>query len=332
MQISVIVPARNEEKSIADLLDGLLAQSFAADEIVINDGGSTDDTVSIIQKYIETGAPIRLIQSGPALPGRARNLAARNAGNEWLAFIDAGVRPEAGWLQNLQGALAEDKTIDVVYGSYEPVIDTLFKECAAIAYVPPPIEMSGTLIRPHSIVSALMRRSVWEEAGGFPENLRSAEDLLFMQRIEATGKRIAYAPRAVVHWQLQPGFWRTFKKFVAYSRSNIQAGLWRQWQAAILKRYTIIAVSGLPAFLLGWKWLLVTFGLWLTMLLARAVISIRRNRRNYPAGPVRNLIRLIVLVPLIALLDAAAIAGCIRWLLQDKLHLGNTPARISNGI
>src|SRR2546422_7113481 len=74
MQISVIVPVRNEEGSIGALLESLLNQTLSPSEIVITDGGSTDATTAIIQKYIDSGAPVRLIRTTKALPGRARNL------------------------------------------------------------------------------------------------------------------------------------------------------------------------------------------------------------------------------------------------------------------
>ena len=57
------------------------------------------------------------------------------------------------------------------------------------------------------------------------------------------------------------------------------------------------------------------------LLTARATKALRRNRRSYPAGPARNLLRLSLLVPIIATLDAAAFAGSIIWLLRDKFRL-----------
>ena len=46
-------------------------------------------------------------------------------------------------------------------------------------------------MRPRFIASALMRRRVWETVGGFPEHLRSAEDLLFMNQVDEANFRIA---------------------------------------------------------------------------------------------------------------------------------------------
>src|SRR3977135_2127666 len=99
MEISVIVPVRNEESSIGAPLESLLNQTLPPAEIVITDGGSTDATTAIIQKYIDSGAPVRLIRTTKALPGRATNLAAAHAAHEWLAFTDAGIKLDKKRLQ-----------------------------------------------------------------------------------------------------------------------------------------------------------------------------------------------------------------------------------------
>jgi len=326
MKVSVVVPARNEENSIAALIEGLLGQTRPPDEIVICDNGSTDGTARVVESYAGSGAPVRLVRSGPGLPGRGRNVAAAHAAHDWLAFIDAGIRPAPDWLARLVERAEDSPEVAVVYGGWEPVTDSFFKECAAIAYVPPPAEFGGAWMRPRSIASSLMRREVWRRAGGFPEHLRSAEDLLFMNEVERAGWPTAYAPRALVRWDIQPNLWRTFRRFVAYSRHNIRAGLWRDWQAAILRRYALLSAAALPAAALGPRWLWAVPVLWLLMLAARGAAALRRQRRAFPAGAGRNLRRLCVLVPLIAALDAAALAGCLGWLLLDKLNLARRGA------
>jgi glycosyltransferase involved in cell wall biosynthesis len=327
MRISVIVPVHNEEGSIRALLDGLIAQSFPAAEIVIADGGSTDKTASIIDEYIRRGAPIKLIRGGPGLPGRNRNLAASEARGEWLAFIDAGVHPHQDWLKGLVGQISNRSELDVVYGSYEPIIDSFFRECASIAYVPPAEWTGDILHRTHSIASSLMRRRVWEDVGGFPENLRSAEDLVFMNQVKGAGYRIGYAPAALVYWTIEPGLWQTFKRFVRYSRSNIRAGLWKDWQLPIIKRYALLSLSSLPIIVFGYSWLLVPVVLWILMLAARAFVSIRRNRYSYPAGPARMFFRLIGVIPIIATLDAATFAGSALWVFRDLSGFGTRKSK-----
>jgi len=320
MQISVAVPVRDEASSIRILLDGLLHQTLRPAEIVITDGGSRDATPQIIEEFIRNGAPVKLHQEKGAMPGRARNLAAARASCDWIAFIDAGNRPVADWLASLARKVTEDPSVDVVYGSYEPVVDSFFRECAAIAYVPPVAHTAAGPARPRSIVSALMRRSVWEAVGGFPEHLRSAEDLLFMNKVEQAGFHIARAPRAVVYWTIQPGLWTTFRRFVVYARNNLRAGLWREWQLAICKKYALMGIVAIPAILLGVKWLAVPASLWLLLLIVRATKALRRNRHSYPAGIPRNSLRLLLIVPIIATLDAAAFVGTISWLFRDSFR------------
>ena len=339
MKISVVIPVRNEADSIRALLDGLLSQTLKPAEIVITDGGSTDATPEIISEYIHSGAPIRLLRESAALPGRGRNLAAAEAVNEWIAFVDAGARPEATWLEALarrvnqksevRGQTSTEKDSDVevfesgrdvavVYGSFEPITDTLFKRCAVMAYVAPPVEIERKLVRTRSVASLLMKRSVWQTVGGFPEDLRSAEDLLFLNKIEQANFRAVHAPDALVHWQVQATPALTFKRFVTYARNNMQAGLWRQWQAAIFIRYGILIASALPAIALGARWLLLTLVLWLLMLAARAAVAIWRNRAGFPGSFLENVMRMLVLVPLIALLDAATITGTLQWAVSSK--------------
>jgi glycosyltransferase involved in cell wall biosynthesis len=325
LDISVVVPVRDEAETISLLLEDLLKQSLKPREIVITDGGSTDATVQIIENFIRDGAPVRLVREQDSLPGRARNVGVEHAACQWIAFIDAGIRPVPEWLESLAQKVLDDATVDVVYGTYEPVTDTFFTECAAIAYVPAPFASEDGLVRPRSIVSALMRREVWKFAGGFPENLRSAEDLIFMRRIEQANCRTVRASRAVVYWWIQPTLWLTFKRFVEYSRNNIRAGLFWDWQGTILIYYAILAVPFYRVLRLDTDFtvkmdpfaLLVTPVLWVLLMSVRAAKALWRNRLAYPAGLIRNLARFVLLLVILIAIDAAAILGTIKWLLSD---------------
>lgn len=330
MKVSVIVPVRDEEDSIRELLDGLLEQTRLPDEIIITDGGSVDATPQIIEEYISNGAPVRLIRAGVALPGRGRNLGAAQARYQWLGFTDAGIRPAKDWLEALVKRAEKDDTIDMVYGSWAPVTNTFFKECAAIAYVPPPTPRDGILARPRSIASTLLRREAWEAVKGFPEHLRSGEDLVFMDRVEGAGFRFVHEPLAQVHWNLRPTLMSTFRRFLVYSRSNIRAGLFRQWQATILTRYAGLLLILVAVLVINPRWFWIPIVLWLGMLAARAFVSIRRNRNCYPATFTYNLKRALLIMPVLAVLDAAAIFGTIQWLLLDWIRWSRKAAVEAN--
>ena len=319
LDISVVVPVRDEEDSVSALLEGLLGQTLPPAEIVITDNGSTDRTTDIVEEFISRGAPVKLMREKTGFPGRGRNVSVAHSHCDWISFTDAGNRPASDWLEALAQKVRENSAVDVVYGTYEPVVDSFFKECAAIAYVPPPFECGGGFVRPCSIVSALMRRSVWETVGGFREDLRSAEDLLFMRAVEQAKFNIVRAPHALVSWSIQPNLWQTFRRFVVYSRNNIRAGLFSEWQGRIFLRYALIAALSALAIFLGWQWLFIPLILWLLLTSARALKAVNRNR-NYPASYVRNFARLFLIIPILASLDAATFIGSINWLVCDKLR------------
>src|SRR6185295_18045035 len=124
----------------------------------------------------------------------------------------------------------------------------------------------------------------------------------------------------------------TFKRFLIYSRNNIRAGLWRQWQATILGRYAVLLALLVLALVLDPRWVWVPVVAWLLLLAARAVVSIRRNRDCYPASFFQNLIRVFVIALVLAVLDAAALAGSVQGLLLDAFRAGRKrPVEAGNG-
>jgi hypothetical protein len=153
-----------------------------------------------------------------------------------------------------------------------------------------------------------------------------------MDRIESAGYVSVFEARAQVFWNLQPTLFATFKRFLLYSRNNIRARLFHQWQAKILLRYAVLAILLIAALRFEPAWVWVPIAAWLLMLMARAVISIRRNRICYPASFLRNVKRTAMVMSLLAVLDAAAIIGSVQWLLLDSFRWSKkTPVEAGDG-
>src|SRR5579864_2467986 len=86
-EISLIVPVRNEAATLGSFLDSL-SQSVAPLEMIFVDAGSTDDSAQLLRSAESPG--IRLVEAGPAFPGRARNIGIQQATTPWIAMTDAG--------------------------------------------------------------------------------------------------------------------------------------------------------------------------------------------------------------------------------------------------
>jgi len=100
--ISVIVPCLNNEKTIERCIKTLLKQDYPSNsfEIILVDTGSSDKTISIIQKY-----PVKLFKEKTKNPYIARNVGALHAKGQILAFTDANCEIDKSWISNINSIM-----------------------------------------------------------------------------------------------------------------------------------------------------------------------------------------------------------------------------------
>jgi glycosyltransferase involved in cell wall biosynthesis len=84
--VSVIIPAYNAAEFIGAAIESVLSQEVHADEILVIDDGSSDNTASVVRAY---GDPVRYIGQPNGGPARARNRGLAEARGDYIAFLDA---------------------------------------------------------------------------------------------------------------------------------------------------------------------------------------------------------------------------------------------------
>ncbi len=312
--VSVVVPVRNEARSVGMLLESLRTQTRLPDEVVICDAGSTDGTPDVVERSTRRGVPIILLRETPAYPGRARNMAIQAARGEIIVLTDAGIRLDSRWLERLVEPFENSCPPDAIFGRFEPVANSFLQRCIALAFVPPTDRRSG--LRTPSLASMAMRRGVWTHVGGFREDLRSAEDLLFIRGLSKAGFSVGYVPGAVAFWNPPGDFVGAFRRFATYSSSNIRAGLAREWQLPLLRIYLLMA-------------LLTGTAMWIPLggLAPVAVIGARAIKRIAREMGVRALFNLPLIVGVmaaLAVIDVATFCGWWRWLATYRVSRDQT--------
>lgn len=255
--VSIVIPVKNEERTVRPLVDSIAAQTALPAEVIFVDGGSSDRTVEIIKGSSgKFPFDIKVIEAKRAYPGEARNIGIENSRHDIIAFTDAGIVLDKRWLEELMRPMDIDERTEVVYGAYEPVADSFLKECSLIAYIPPKEMVDGKIFRTNFIASSLFKKEVCVKAGFFPP-FRAAEDRIFMDNAKKSGARIAYTDKAVVRWEVPGTIKGIFRRFYEFSYHDILAGRARDWHHSVLKTYGLLALflaAGImvsPVFLWG---------------------------------------------------------------------------------
>jgi succinoglycan biosynthesis protein ExoA len=256
-KVTVVATVLNEQDTIGDLLNAILSQSRAPDEIVVVDGGSTDDTQGILQTYANADPRVRYFVAPNVNIAMGRNIAIERASYPLIAVTDGGCRPEQDWLKELVRPLLEDEGIGAVAGNMRINARTKFEFFSGLL-VPANKPGSNTLF--YGRTSAF-RKSIWEAAGGYPEWLYTAEDTLFAMRARALGCRVAYSEHSVVSWKPRASLRKFAKQHFLYgrgtgriARGHLRGALYH------LRLHALLLAAFLAGFFLPWLWVL-TLGL-----------------------------------------------------------------------
>ncbi len=223
MNISICTTTFNEEKSIAKLLDSLLNQTLKPIDIIIVDGGSTDKTVEIIRHYQKKDNRIKLLVE-KCSRSRGRNLGIEIAKSEIVAMTDAGCVAKPNWLKNLIQPFVNEQ-VGVSAGFYIMTGETNLQKAQSVFLGVSPSKFDINFLP--STRSIAFRKSVWEEIGGFSENIDgAAEDTVFNYKLIKNNIKIAHAKNAIVEWEMPKTIFDFYSKIYNYAKGDAKSKIW----------------------------------------------------------------------------------------------------------
>jgi len=229
--ISVIIPVRNEEEHLPDLISELEQQNYPKEhyEVILVNDHSTDRSVEIIKESIADSSFIRLTDN----PGFGKKQAILHGANlsrfEFILTSDADCRRGRNWLAAFAGFLYENKP-RMILGPVLPLTGSGFLEQAkAIEFISLVASGAGAAGQGHPILANGANLGFYKEELDLTEDplkkeIPSGDDLFLMLRIKKKypqGIQFLKSVEATVYTRL-PGGWKPFlhqrKRWVSKSR------------------------------------------------------------------------------------------------------------------
>jgi succinoglycan biosynthesis protein ExoA len=262
--VSVLMPVRNEERSVAGAIQSVLSQTLQNIEILIIDGQSNDATVSIVTELSGTDARVRLLHNPDRTIPHALNIGLRAARGRFVARVDAHASVSDDYLERGVAELTADPAVASVGGRRIGVGDTPTALAVAAALSSPfgvgnSVNHYGTEAQDTDHASfAVSRTDVLRSIGGWDENLLVNEDVDLDHRIGLTGLRIRYDPQMEIYWQVRRTVRDLGRQYRRYGRGKA-AMVRKNGRSAVRLRHlvapalvawtgaaTVVAVSGHP--------------------------------------------------------------------------------------
>jgi len=229
VRLSVLITCLNAADWIAGQLDALAAQEWSEPwEVVVADGGSTDETIKIVERYRDRLPGLRIVDASDRRGiAHGFNVAAVAARGELFAFCEADDEVGDGWVAAL-GTMLETHEIVASPAETRKLNAASVRESRSKAgglehaWFPPYLPHASTL-------GLGLRRELFERLDGFDESFKAMQDADLCFRAQLAGVELVLVPEATVHYRLRTGFRAIYRQARLYA--ECYAKLQRKYQA-----------------------------------------------------------------------------------------------------
>ena len=230
--VSIIITSYNYGRYLAEAINSALSQTWPADEIIVVDDGSTDDSLEVAHRF--EGVPtVRIISQENQGPAQALNNGVSAATTEFFLKLDPDDKLDPHFIERTVPVLAADAAAAYVYtacryfGMWQGILPA------------PPYDEAELRFRPRINANSLMRKKAFEQVGGYSQAMaRTYEDWDLYLSLSEHGWRGIALPEPLVH----------YRKHSA-GRSSITFTQWLGAMTVLYGRHPSMRREPLPVFL-----------------------------------------------------------------------------------
>jgi len=308
--VAVCATVKNEVEEIAELVQSLKAQSFAAHQLVIIDGGSDDGTLEALREATRDDDRFLVKCAVGSNIAAGRNLAIAETEASVIAITDAGLHRSTNWLQSLVSTLESDPSAAGAFGYVLASPETTFEAALGAVVLPLPHQPRPERYPPSS-GSVVFRRSWLDRVGGYPEWLAHGEDLWLDRAIWAEGGFFRHARSADVGFRPRRSAGAFFRQYFNYAVGDGQAGM-------LWAKHLIRFASYVLGVILLCLWSAVSLSVLVVLMGVYFSASFRRASTMNRLASVPNPVRVLALIPCLRVLGDLAkmmgfVVGATRW-------------------
>ena len=273
LPVSVVLTTYNDAKTIQIFLKNICEQSVSPEEILIVDGGSSDDTVNLVKKFNKKSKSIIIIVND----GQRRNISEglnegiKKAKNEWILVLGTGNRYDNNFIKKLWEAKKVSQC-QVFYSNVLGQESTKFSKIFNLYFLNGNKKFDWGATN-HGV---LLNKDIFRKFGLFWEGFHYAgEDTEFFKRLDNAMVICKYVKCAVLYWETP--------KTLAEFQKKMQVNAIADWQIYSTKKIILKIIGSLTAILLFFILLfLSTYSLVLLLFLI-LIISIKKKTLNITA-------------------------------------------------
>jgi succinoglycan biosynthesis protein ExoA len=267
--VTVVIPARDEERSIGACLDSVLVQDQSNLQVVVIDGSSVDRTREIVRRYALRDPRVELVENPTPTISGSLNLGLAEARGRWLVRVDAHSSVPPGYVRTLVGHLRTGRWGGV--GGRKDGVGATRTGRAIAAAMASPFGVGGSryhyATRPQTVDHVpfgAYPTSLLRELGGWDERLPANEDYELDYRIRRTGRPLLLDPAVAIAWRCQQSIGDLFRQYRRYGRGKARV-------ASLHPSSLKLRHVGPPALVAAWT-AAVPLAVWWPWILAAAIL------------------------------------------------------------